>query len=136
MVYSNINTDVSISVISNCSVLHSNINCDGYLVPKYKNYYIIEYRIPIQIDDIGSVQEAMSRAKQICHNRFGFYPDNWYARIFEYSIENDGVGPVKEYFYNPNSSNFREIEANIGYHNDLVKKGIDPTDQNEDSDED
>lgn len=104
-------------------------------MPKYKNYYIVEYRIPIQIDDIGSVQEAMSRAKQICHNRFGFYPDNWYARIFEYSIENEGVGPVKEYFYNPNSSNYREIEANIGYHNDLVKNGIDPSDPDEVDDE-
>jgi hypothetical protein len=98
------------------------------LMPKYKNYYIVEYRLPIVVDDINSVQEATTRAKRICENRFGFNPDNWYARIFEYSIENDGQGPVKEYFYNPHSSTYREIQSNISYHNDLVSRGIDPFD--------
>lgn len=44
-------------------------------------------------------------------------------------------GPVKEYFYNPHSSNYREIEINIGYHNDMIAKGIDPLDPVEYSDE-
>lgn len=95
-------------------------------MPKYKNYYVVEYRLPIVVEDINSVQEATTRAKRICENKFGFNPDNWYARIFEYSIQNTGQGPIKEYFYNPNSSTYREIESNIGYHNDLVSRGEKP----------
>jgi hypothetical protein len=104
-------------------------------MPKYKNYYIVEYRLPILVEDINSVQEAVSRARRICANRFGFSPENWYARVIEYSSESDMGGPVKEYFYNPHSSNYREIEINIGYHNDMIAKGIDPLDPVEYSDE-
>lgn len=98
-------------------------------MPKYKNYYIVEYRLAITVDDINSVQEASTRARRICENKFGFNPSNWYARIFEYTIDYKGEGPVKEYFYNPNSSTYREIESNIGYHKDLIERGIDPFEQ-------
>jgi len=96
-------------------------------MPKYKNYYVVEFRIPIVIDEADSVHSAVSMAKRICERQHGIAPDNWFARIFEYGSGNDNSGPVKEYFYNPNSSNFRDIEKNIGYHNDMVAKGIDPT---------
>lgn len=105
-------------------------------MPKYKTYYVVEYRMPIEVEDVNSVQEATSRAKRICENRFGFAPDNWYARIYEYSVESEFGGPVKEYFYNPNSSTYREIQANIGYHNDLVEKGLDPFEPEEKVEED
>jgi hypothetical protein len=96
-------------------------------MPKYQNYFIVEYRIPIRVDDVATVAEAVSRAKKIIERQHGVSPDNWFARIFEYSIENDDPGVFKEYFYNPNSSSHREITKNIGYHKDMVEKGIDPT---------
>lgn len=92
-------------------------------MPKFDQYYIVEFRMPIKIDSVTTVQEALSRAKQMCENQFGFKPDNWNARIFEYSTGLNEVGNVKEYFYNPNSSNYREITKNIAYFNDLVEKG-------------
>jgi len=96
-------------------------------MPKYKNYFVVEFRVPVQVDDVDTVQEATSRAKRICERQYGFNPDNWYARIFEYSSEQDKPGPTAEYFYNPNSSSFREVMKNIGYHKDMIEKGIDPS---------
>jgi hypothetical protein len=96
-------------------------------MPKYNKYFVIEYRLPIQVDDVSSIPEAVSRAKRIVENRFGFAPDNWNARVFEYDPEADVVGHVKEYFYNPHSASFREITKNLEYHKDMVEKGIDPS---------
>jgi hypothetical protein len=102
------------------------------LMPKYQKYFIVEYRIPIKIEDVETVAEAVSRAKKIIDRQHGISPDNWFARIFEYSIESEDGGPAVEYFYNPNSTSFREITKNIGYHNDMVEKGIDPTKEEDD----
>ena len=44
--------------------------------------------------------------------------------MFEYSTGINITGHVKEYFYNPNSSHYREITKNMEYFNDLVKKGM------------
>jgi hypothetical protein len=93
-------------------------------MPKFDQYYIVEFRLPIKVDSIQSVQEAVSRAKQMCENEFGFKPDNWNARVFEYSTGQSTIGTLKEYFYNPNSSNYREITKNVSYFNDLVEKGM------------
>jgi hypothetical protein len=93
-------------------------------MPKYGNYFVVEFRLPIKVDNIKTVQEAVSRAKQICENQFDFKPDNWNARVFEYSTGDDKTGHVKEYFYNPHSVTYREIVKNIEYHNDLVKRGV------------
>lgn len=79
-------------------------SCGVDIVPKYKKYFIVEYRIPIQVDDIDTVHEAASRAKKIFNRLFGISPDNWFARVFEYSSEQEEPGPMKEYFYNPNST--------------------------------
>ena len=98
--------------------------CDLLIMPRFDQYYIVEFRMPIKIDSVSSVQEAVSRAKQMCENQFGFKPDNWNARVFEYSTGLDVTGHVKEYFYNPNSSSYREITKNTEYFNDLVKKGM------------
>lgn len=95
-------------------------------MPKFDKYYIVEFRYPIKIEDTDTAIEAASKASRICERVFGFKPDNWYARIFEYTTGEKITGPVKEYFYNPNSSNVREIEKNIGYFNDLIEKGIQP----------
>jgi len=97
-------------------------------MPKFDNYYIVEYRYAIRIDDTATVMEAVSKANRICERQYGFKPDNWFARIFEYTVGEKVAGHIKEYFYNPNSSSFREITKNISYHNDLVSKGIIPED--------
>lgn len=97
-------------------------------MPKFDNYYVVEFRIPIKVDDSGSVQEVLSKANRICQRQYGFKPDNWYARIFEFTTTDSVVGPFKEYFYNPYSSTYREVTKNHGYHNDLIKAGITPED--------
>ena len=95
-------------------------------MPKFDKYYVVEFRYPIRIEETDTPMEAVSKAARICERSFGFKPDNWFARIFEYTTGEKRTGPVKEYFYNPNSSNVRDIEKNIGYFNDLVEKGIEP----------
>jgi hypothetical protein len=95
-------------------------------MPKFDKYFVVEYRIPIKVDDVSSVQEALSKSSRICQRQHGFKPDNWYSRIFEYTTGVDEAGVYKEYFYNPYSSTFREIQKNHGYHNDLIKAGMNP----------
>jgi hypothetical protein len=92
-------------------------------MPKYGNYFVVEFRFPVKIDSVTTVQEAVSRAKQTCESEFGFKPENWNARIFEYSTDDLQAGHVKEYFYNPHSSTYREITKNVAYFSDLVKRG-------------
>lgn len=92
-------------------------------MPKHNEYFIVEYRFPIKIDSVNTVQEAISMASQVFCNQFGFKPDNWNARIFQYSTDSNVSGYVKEFFYNPNSSSYREITKNIAYHADLIAKG-------------
>jgi hypothetical protein len=75
------------------------------------------------VENVNSTQEAMSIAAQVFSNQYGFKPENWFARIFEYSTDSKVSGPDKEYFYNPNSASAREITKNIAYHNELVKNG-------------
>lgn len=108
-------------------------------MPKHNEYFIVEYRIPIKIDSVKSVQEAVSLASQVVQNQYGFKPENWNARVFHYSTDSNVPGYVKEFFYNPNSATFREITKNIGYHNDLIKSGQVPegtkVDKNEIKDE-
>jgi hypothetical protein len=96
-------------------------------MPKYTKFYVVEYRIPIEVRDVDSVQEAVSRARKIIQRTYDISPDPWFARIFEYSDDYDNVGPIKEFFYNPNSSTPREIMKNLAYHRELIEKGIDPT---------
>lgn len=95
-------------------------------MPKHNEYFIVEYRFPIKIDSVNSVQEAVSMASQVFQNQFGFKPDNWNARIFQYSTDANASGHSKEFFYNPNSATSREITKNIAYHSELVAQGITP----------
>lgn len=100
----------------------------GVHVPKFDSYYIVEYRFPIKVDDTSSVIEAVSIANRICERVHGFKPDNWNARIFEYSVGEKKPGTVKEYFYNPHSVTVREITKNLEYHGDMIKNGETPAD--------
>lgn len=97
-------------------------------MPKFENYYIVEYRFPVKVEDVSSVQESLSKANRICERIFGFKPENWFARIFEYSTRQKDPGLVREYFYNPNSSTYREITKNFNYFSQLVRDGKTPED--------
>lgn len=92
-------------------------------MPKYESYFVVEFRFPITVEDVSSPAEAVSRASRICERVHGFKPTNWFARIFEYSTRQKNPGLAKEYFYNPNSSTYREIQKNIGFFNDLHLQG-------------
>ena len=122
------------SYVSFSSVLSSNVSEYLCLMPKYTKHFVVEYRIPINVDGVDTVQEAVSRARKIIDRQYGVSPDHWFARVFEYDEDHENVGPAKEYFYNPNSAVPREITKNLGYHQDLVEKGIDPTKEVEDED--
>ena len=93
-------------------------------MPKYENYFVVEFRFPVVIEDVSTVAEAMSKANRICERVHGFKPTNWFARIFEYSTKTKSPGLSKEYFYNPNSSTYREITKNIALFNELNAKNI------------
>lgn len=97
-------------------------------MPKYENYFIVEFRFPVIIEDVSTPAEAVSKANRICERVHGFKPNNWFARIFEYSTRQKQPGLAKEYFYNPNSSTYREITKNIKFFNDLNEKGLSPDD--------
>ncbi len=93
-------------------------------MPRYENYFIVEFRFPVIVEDVSTVAEAVSKAHRICERVHGFKPTNWFARIFEYSTQAKNPGLSKEYFYNPNSSTYREITKNIKFFNDLNEKGL------------
>ena len=93
-------------------------------MPRYENYFIVEFRFPVMIEDTSTVAEAISKANRICERVHGFKPTNWFARIFEYSTRDKSPGMSKEYFYNPNSSTYREVSKNIKFFKELDDKNI------------
>lgn len=97
-------------------------------MPRYENYFVVEFRFPVIVEDVSSPAEAVSKANRICERVHGFKPTNWFARIFEYSTRQKQPGLAKEYFYNPNSSTYREITKNIKFFNDLNELGMSPED--------
>ena len=93
-------------------------------MPRYENYCVVEFRFPVMIEDTSTVAEAISKANRICERVHGFKPTNWFARIFEYSTRDKSPGMSKEYFYNPNSSTYREVTKNIKFFKELDDKNI------------
>lgn len=93
-------------------------------MPRYENYFVVEFRFPVIIEDTSTVAEAISKANRICERVHGFKPTNWFARIFEYSTRDKSPGMSKEYFYNPNSSTYREVTKNIKFFKELNDKNI------------
>ena len=51
-------------------------------MPKFNKYFVVEFRYPIKVDNVNSVQEAVSLAAQICEKEFGIKPKNLFSRIF------------------------------------------------------
>lgn len=85
-----------------------------------ENYYVVEARLPVQISDALSPEEAARKAARIIENQYGVNLSNWYLRVFEYGAGEE-VGPTAEYFSNPSGSKFRKIDANFDKHDEIVK---------------
>lgn len=80
-----------------------------------ENYYVVEARLPVQISEAFSPEEAGRKAARIIENQYGVNISNWYLRVFEYGAGEDS-GPIGEYFCNPAGTKFRKIDANIEEH--------------------
>jgi hypothetical protein len=93
-------------------------------MPRYENYFVVEFRFPVMVEDVSTVAEAVSKANRICERVHGFKPNNWFARIFEYSTRQKSPGIAKEYFYNPNSLTYREITKNVELFNTLHSRNL------------
>lgn len=88
-----------------------------------KKYYVVEFRMPIEITEAATVEEAARRAKKIMERETGVSFSSWYTRVFEYGEGNENIGVVKEYFANPSGTTFRELTENIDKHEKLIKEG-------------
>lgn len=84
-----------------------------------KEYFIVEYRFPILVNKAKDPKEACHKAAKICEQEFGFYPSNWFARVFKYLSNSEVIGPESEYFFGPSGTDFRKIDVNLNIHNDL-----------------
>jgi hypothetical protein len=89
-------------------------------------YYVVEARLPVEITEAVSVEEAARKAARRIENEYGVNISNWYLRVFVYGGEVDEIGPVEEWFSNPSGSKFRNIESNIERHFELFEKGETP----------
>jgi len=74
-------------------------------------YYVVEYRLPVQVNKAASPSDAAAKAAKEIEKRFKFTPSAWFARVFKYDSEN--VGPVAEYFASPGGTKFRDVTKNI-----------------------
>jgi len=83
------------------------------------NYYVVEARLPVQISEALSVEEAARKAARIIENQYGVNISNWYLRVFEYGA-GEGSGPIGEYFSNPAGSKFRKIDDNVDKHEEII----------------
>lgn len=85
------------------------------------NYYVVEFRLPFQIDDASSPAEAAAKARRILERDSGLDVSSWFTRVFEYSDDYENVGPVAEYFCNPSGTHFRKIDQNVESHERMVE---------------
>ena len=85
-------------------------------------YYVVEVRLPVQISEAISVEEAARKAARIIENQYGVNISNWYMRVFEYG-GGENSGPIAEYFSNPSGSKFRVIDGNVEKHEEIIKNG-------------
>lgn len=85
-----------------------------------KKYYVVEFRFPLAIQEASSPDDAALQARRICEKEYGFFPSNWFTRVFEYGDKEKGIGVVGEYFANPTGTTFREVSQNIGKHEEII----------------
>jgi hypothetical protein len=86
-----------------------------------QRYHIVEYRMPYEIHEALSVDDAVFKANKIFEQEFGFIPSAWFARVFVYENDEEIVGPTEEWFYNPQGVKARKIDANYVEHEERAK---------------
>lgn len=84
-------------------------------------YWIVEYRLPIQIDDASDANEAAEKASRILYNETGVEVSNWFARVFEYGGDVEDIGIQAEWFFNPTGVAARVWDQNHAEHDEIVK---------------
>jgi len=88
-----------------------------------KGYWIVEYRLPIFIEDAEDAKDATQKASKEISRETGVDVSNWFARVFEYGTgELEDVGVQEEYFFNPTGVSVRVIEQNHAEHDEIVKE--------------
>lgn len=83
------------------------------------NYFIVEARLPVQIADAVSPEEAARKAARLIERQYGVDISNWYLRVFEYGAGEES-GFIAEYFASPSGTKFRKIDENHVGHEELI----------------
>ena len=91
-------------------------------------YWVVEARLPIQINDADTAEEAARKAAKQLEFKYGFNLSNWFLRVFKYGDVDGEVGVTAEYFSNPAGTKFRDIESNVEKHQQLFEEGKTPND--------
>jgi hypothetical protein len=89
-------------------------------------YYVVEARLPIQIADAVSVEEAARKAARIIERDYNLNLSNWFLRVFVYGDSEGKSGPVEEWFSNPSGSKFRQHDQNFEIHLEMIKNNEKP----------
>jgi len=92
-----------------------------------EKYYVVEARLPVQISEAASVEEAARKAARFIERDYGVNISNWFLRVFVYGADDDTLGPVEEWFANPSGTKFREKDKNIDLHFELIKSNEAPS---------
>lgn len=93
-----------------------------------EKYWVVEARLPIQISDADTAEEAARKAAKQIEFKYGVNISNWFLRVFEYGGEKNEVGVVREHFSNPAGTKFRDIGSNVETHQTLFEEGKTPND--------
>lgn len=91
-----------------------------------KKYYVTEFRLPYEVTDASSPEEAAAKAARYFQHQFGVDVSAWFIRVFEYGGDPNHNGPVAEYFSNPQGTKFRKIDKNFDAHQEHFEKGTSP----------
>lgn len=88
-----------------------------------KSYFVVEFRYPFEIkgSHAKSPETAVEEARKLFEQAYGFYPDKWNARIFEFSVGEGKVGAQAEYFFSPTGLQMKEINKNILSHQERIE---------------
>jgi len=86
-----------------------------------ERYYVVEARLPVQIGEAVSIEEAARKAARIIERDYGVNVSNWFFRVFVYGDSEGNLGPVEEWFSNPSGSKFRQLDQNIERHDHFAK---------------
>ena len=100
-----------------------------------KKRFVVEFRFPVEIKGPEDAKAAAEEGRAYFSQKYGFIPDLWNARVFEYGTSEGEVGAEKEYFFSPTGMQMKEISKNINLHEARIKNESvesDPVPFNED----